>query len=156
MSSSFDVLESSTKAGEQDNKQFVTMRIDGQLFGIAVLNVQDVLRPLKITKIPLAPQEILGSINLRGKIVTVIDMRNRLGIAPLDSGNKSMHIVVDQAGEQYSFVVDSVGEVMNLPSDKFERNPANLSEKWQIVSLGVYRLKDELLIVLDIKNILTF
>lgn len=142
-------------ATESSARQFVTMEVDNQLFGIPVLTVQDVLRPLPITSVPLAAKEVLGAINLRGRIVTVVDMRTRLSLPPRPDNSKSnMHVVVDHKGEQYSFVVDSVGEVLTLLVDDFEHNPPNLSEKWQSVSLGVYRLKERLMVVLDIESLL--
>ncbi len=139
-----------------DTKQFVTMEVDGQLFGIPVLAVQDVLRPQKITPIPLSPKEILGSINLRGRIVTVINMRARLGLAEHGNIEECMQVVVDHKDEQYSLVVDSVGEVLTLPLSDFEHSPPNLSSNWMEVSLGVYRLENRLMVVLDIENLLGF
>lgn len=137
-------------------KQFVTMEIGEQLFGFPVLVVEDILRPLRITSIPLSPYEILGAINLRGRIVTVIDMRRRLGLPPQEPDSKCNHIVVNHVGDQYSFVIDSVGDVMSLHSKDFERNPPNLSEKWRDISRGVYRLDERLLVVCDIESLLTF
>ena len=137
-------------------KQFVTMRVNKQLFGIPVLMVQDVLRPQKITNIPLAKPEIMGAINLRGKIVTVIDMRKRLSLPEREEGAPSMQIVTDHGDEQYSLVVDGVGEVLNLPISDFEHNPANLSENWKKVSLGVYRLEGDIMVVLDIDSLVNF
>ncbi len=145
-----------TVAEKQDTKQFVSMEVNGQMFGIPVLTVQDVLRPLPITKAPLAPPEILGSINLRGRIVTVISLRRRLGLPDLPAGTKCMHVVVSHKNELYSFVVDKVGEVLSLPLSDFEQTPANLMSSWQQVSLGVYRLKERLMVVLDIENLLKF
>lgn len=141
-------------ADNSNKKQFVTMEVGGQLFGIPVLSVHDVLRPQKITKIPLASPNILGAINLRGRIVTVIDMRKRLGLPVIENGKKVMQVVVDYRDEQYSLVVDSVGEVMSLPIEDFENTPPNLSDSWKSVALGVYRLKGKILIVLDIENTL--
>ncbi len=143
-------------AESSSTKQFVTMEVDGQLFGIPVLTVQDILRPLPVTSIPLAQKEIVGSINLRGRIVTVVDMRRRMSLPPLEEGTGCMHVVADHKDEQYSFVVDSVGEVLSLAMDDFEQNPANLPENWQNVSLGVYRLEKRLLVVLDIESLLKF
>jgi len=138
-------------------KQFVTMEVDKQLFGIPVLAVQDVLRPQRITRIPLATPEIMGSINLRGRIVTVISMRRRLGLPALkNAAEDCMHVVVDHKEEQYSLVVDSVGEVLNLPLSDFEQTPPNLAENWHNVSLGVYRLENRLMVVLDIENLFNF
>ena len=149
-----EVTSSATK--KEDTNQFVTMQIDGQLFGIPVFNVQDVLRPQNITKTPLAPNEILGSINLRGRIVTVISMRRRLGLPDPKDDKGYMQIVVEYQDELYSLIVDGVGEVLNLKMSDFESNPANLDNKWQNYSMGVYRLKDRLMVVIDIESILKF
>lgn len=135
-------------------REFVTMVIDGQIFGIPVLQVQDVLGPQKITRVPLAPREVAGSLNLRGRIVTAIDVRTRLGIGPRGGEEKSMSVVVDHNGEFYSLIVDQVGEVMSLSASDFEQTPATLDEKWREISDGVYRLRDMLLIVLDVKRLL--
>src|SRR3546814_3480216 len=97
-----------------DTQDYVTMTIAGQLFGIPVLTVQDILGPQKITRIPLAPPEVAGSLNLRGRIVTAMDVRLRLGLAPRAEGEPAMSGVVDQRGESYSLLVDSVGEVLSL------------------------------------------
>ncbi|MBN8531134.1 MAG: chemotaxis protein CheW [Alphaproteobacteria bacterium] len=135
-------------------KEFVTMTVDGQLLGISVLTVQDVFKHQKITPIPLAPKEIAGSLNLRGRIVTAIDVRARLRLSPRDPKAKVMSVVVEYKGELYSLLVDSVGEVLALPLEKFEKNPANLSQNWQEVSAGIYRLKSDLLVALDVSKLL--
>lgn len=139
-----------------ETEDFVTMLIEGHLFGIPVLTVQDVLGPQKITRIPLAPREIAGSLNLRGRIVTAIDVRLRLDLPPRPPEAKSMSVVVDQGGELYSLMVDSVGEVLSLPQAKFERNPPTLDLKWREFSLGIYRLEGSLLVVLDVGRLLDF
>lgn len=136
-------------------KEFVTVTIENQMFGIPVAIVQDVLRKQRITPVPLASQEIAGVMNLRGRIVTAIDVRKRLGLDDANSRTKSMYVVVEYKGEQYSLIVDSVGEVMALPAKNFENNPNNLSPQWQEVSLGVYRLDDKLMVVLDVAKLLT-
>ncbi len=139
--------------GSQD---FVTMTIYNQLFGIPVLTVQDVLGPQKITRIPLASPEVAGALNLRGRIVTAIDVRKRLGLPTAAEGSVSMSVVVDFHGELYSLIIDSVGEVLSLPANSFERNPATLDAAWREISTGVYRLKNQLLVVLDVARLLTF
>ncbi len=138
---------------EVASREFVTMFIAGQMFGIPVLQVQDVLGPQKITRVPLAPPEVAGSLNLRGRIVTAIDVRVRLGLPPRDGG-KDMSIVADHGGEFYSLIVDQVGEVMSLPAADYEKNPSTLDERWREVSDGIYRLKDSLLIILDVQRLL--
>jgi purine-binding chemotaxis protein CheW len=139
-----------------ETEDFVTMLIEGHLFGIPVLTVQDVLGPQKITRIPLAPREIAGSLNLRGRIVTAIDVRLRLDLPPRTTETKGMSVVVDQGGELYSLMVDTVGEVLSLPQAKFERNPPTLDPKWREFSLGIYRLEGNLLVVLDVGRLLDF
>ena len=139
-----------------ETQDFVTMIIEGQLFGIPVLTVQDVLGAQKITRIPLAPREVAGSLNLRGRIVTAIDVRLRLDLARRVEDAKCMSVVVDMAGELYSLMVDSVGEVLSLPAAKFERNPPTLDLKWREFSLGIYRLEEKLLVVLDVAKLLDF
>lgn len=133
----------------------VTMTIAGQMFGIPVLQVQDVLSPQRITRIPLAPPEVAGSLNLRGRIVTVIDLRSCLGLPPLTDSSKSrMSIVVDHQGELYSLLVDQIGEVLSLSNSDFERNPPTLEKRWREIALGIYRLNQNLLVVLDVARLL--
>jgi len=146
----------STVASDTATAEFVTVMVDGQMFGIPVLSVQDVLGPQKITRIPLAPPEVAGSLNLRGRIVTAVDVRLRLGLRNQDGDNKGMSVVVDLGGELYSLLVDQVGEVLSLPAAKFERNPPTLDPMWREFSAGIYRLDDKLLVVLDVAKLLDF
>jgi len=136
-------------------RHFVTARIGGQLFGIPVLAVRDILGPQRLTSIPLAAGEIAGALNLRGRIVTAIDLRRRLGLDPADR-RKSMSVVVEHDGELYSLLIDEVGEVLSAPADAFERNPPTLEPRWREVSVGIVRLDDQLLVVLDVDRLLAF
>lgn len=138
------------------NRDFITMIVGEQLFGLPVLIVQDVLGSQKITRIPLAPSEVAGSLNLRGRIVTAIDLRRRLALPPMEGENRNMSIVVDHHGELYSLIIDSVGEVLSVPQDRFERNPSTLDPRWASVAAGIYRLDDRLLVVLDVEQVLNF
>lgn len=138
----------------EGSREYVTMTVVDQLFGIPVLTVQDVLGPQRITRIPLSPPEIAGALNLRGRIVTAIDVRRRLGLPPRAAETSSMSVVVDHKGELYSLIVDAVGEVMSLPADAYERNPATLDPRWREVSGGIYRLKGKLLVVLEVPRLL--
>ncbi len=138
-----------------DTEDFVTFIIADQLFGIPVLKVQDVLSSHNITRIPLAPPEIAGSLNLRGRIVTAMDVRLRLGLPPRDH-KVSMSIVAEHEGELYSLMVDSVGEVLALKGSAWERNPPTLDPKFRDYSLGIYRLDDQLLVVLDVNRLLDY
>jgi purine-binding chemotaxis protein CheW len=139
-----------------DSRDYVTVTIADQLFGIPVLSVQDVLGPQKITHIPKAPPEVAGALNLRGRIVTSIDVRCRLNLPPLPEGEQGMSVVVEHQGEPYSLMIDSVGEVLSLPEDRFDRNPATLDARWREVAGGIYRLDDALLVVLDVDRLLDF
>ncbi len=136
-----------------DSEEYVTALIDGQLFGIPVLAVQDVLGPQALANIPLAPPEVAGSLNLRGRIVTAIDLRKRLGMEPADR-EKSMSIVVDHHGELYSLLIDEVGEVLQVPMQNYERNPATLDPRWRDVSQGIFRLDGQLLVILQVQRLL--
>lgn len=139
---------------QQDTEQFVTLTIEGQLFGVPVLSVQDVLAPQKITPIPLATEGVAGALNLRGRIVTAIDVRLRLNLRPRGKDDDCMYVVVEHGAELYSLMIDSVGEVLSLPVDRFEKPPATLDSRWLEVSGGVYRLDEELLVVLDVNNLI--
>jgi purine-binding chemotaxis protein CheW len=135
-------------------KEFLTMTVAGQLFGIPVLQVQDVLGERKVSKVPLAPREVAGSLNLRGRIVTAISLRHKLRMAETPNNAKTMYIVVDHQGELYSLIVDTVGEVLSLPDHDFENTPATIDPSWRELALGIYRLKDQLLVILDVPAML--
>lgn len=134
---------------------FVTMYVGEQMIGISVLVVQDVLRKMEMARVPLAPQEIAGIINLRGRIITVIDMRRRLQLEATDENADCMHCVVEHKEELFSLKVDSVGEVLNIPLTRIDKPPANLEEQWKAVSAGVCQLDGELLVILDVQALLT-
>ncbi|WP_340151060.1 chemotaxis protein CheW [uncultured Sneathiella sp.] len=137
-------------------QEYVTILIADQLFGIPVLEVHDVLRDLKLTKIPLAPAEVAGALNLRGRIVTAIDVRKRLGLSQLEQEDGGMSIVVEHHGEPYSLMIDSVGEVLTLDVNDLQPTPVTLNARWKEISGGVYRLEDKLLVVLQIERLLDF
>ncbi|MDY0029029.1 MAG: chemotaxis protein CheW [Pseudobdellovibrionaceae bacterium] len=149
--------KSALTTAEGKTKEFLTIEIQGQLFGIPILQVQDVLGELKVTRIPLAPPQVSGSLNLRGRIVTAIDVRKCLGLPSLeDSGDTHrMSVVVNHDDELYSLIIDSVGDVLTLHNKDFEANPATLDLIWKSVSLGVYRLHGRILVVLDVPKLLS-
>ena len=146
----------STDTSTETDEEFVTFTIADQLFGIPVLQIQDVLSSYHITPIPLAPPEITGSLNLRGRVVTAIDVRLRLGLPPRSPDSESMSIVAESEGELYSLMVDTVGEVLALPRSAFERNLPTLDAKFRAFSEGIYRLEDQLLVVLDVNRLLDY
>ncbi len=139
-----------------ETEDFVTFFIDKQLFGIPVLQVQDILTPDSIASIPLAPPEVAGSINLRGRIVTVIDVRTRLGLPKREEGDMGMGVTVEHVNDLYTFLVDKVGEVLSMQDDDFEKNPNTLDPLWRDFANGVYRLEGRLMVILDVDKLLAF
>ncbi len=157
MSSQNETTRSRNANGPSDEtEEFVTFTIAGQLFGIPVLQIQDVLSSYQITPIPLAPPEITGSLNLRGRVVTAIDVRLRLGLSARPKEAESMSIVAENEGELYSLMVDSVGEVLALSQSAYERNLPTLDAKFRAFSDGIYRLDKQLLVVLDVNRLLDY
>jgi purine-binding chemotaxis protein CheW len=148
-----DVLER-PDAADNVEQVFVTLTVADQLCGVPVLGVRDILGVQVITRIPLAPPEIAGSLNLRGRIVTAIDLRRRLNLPPPPEGQKRMSVVAEQGGELYALLVDQVSEVMSLKASAFERNPPTLGASWSAFSSGIYRLDGRLLVVLDVARLL--
>ena len=149
-----DISTGRKPAAQDGAHEFVSVIVGGQLFGIPVLQVQDVLGPQRITRIPLAPPEVAGSLNLRGHIVTAVDLRTRLRLPRLPEGQQGMSVVVEHGNELYSLIVDQVGEVLSLSDADLERNPATLDAVWREVAAGIYRLDRALLVVLDVARAL--
>jgi purine-binding chemotaxis protein CheW len=106
--------------------EYVTATVGGQLFGLPIARVQDVFVLDRLTRVPLAAPEIAGVLNLRGRIVTAIDMRRRLGLAPAGEVRRRMAIGIEYKGESYGLLIDAIGEVLNLPTAGREGNPVNL------------------------------
>ena len=148
------LLDRSVGVRDDEERQFVTLTVAEQLCGVPVLGVRDILSQQAITRIPLAPPEVAGSLNLRGRIVTAIDLRRRLRLPPAPPRAPSMSVVTEQDGELYALLVDQVWEVMCPPAGAFERNPPTLPPAWAAYSNGVYRLDGRLLVVLDVARLL--
>jgi purine-binding chemotaxis protein CheW len=144
----------STENTGRNLKEYVTAVIGGQLFGLPILRVQDVFIPERVTRVPLAPPEIAGVLNLRGCIVTLIDMRDRLGLDKRQDDGPAMAIGVESRGESYGLLIDSVGEVLKLDDDTREANPINLDPRLARVSAGIHRLEGQLLMVVDVERVL--
>ena len=140
----------------QANRQYATFFVDGLFFGIDVLEVQEVLRYQEMTRVPLAPEVIEGLINLRGQIVTAIDMRRRLKLRPRTDGRTPMNTVVRTDEGAVSLLVDEIGDVIAVDADTFERAPDNVSPEARELLQGVYKQKDRLLLVLDTKKTIGF
>ena len=134
--------------------EYVTVMIGGQLFGLPISRVQDVFMPDRLTRVPLAPPEIAGVLNLRGRIVTAVDLRRRLGMPPRSDAGAPMAVGIELRGESYGLLIDSVGEVMKLAEETREPNPVNLDARLARVSAGVHRLDGQLLVILDVDRVL--
>jgi purine-binding chemotaxis protein CheW len=142
-------------ANGNDTQVLVTLTVADQLCGIPVLGVRDILGVQTITRIPLAPPEIAGSLNLRGRIVTAIDLRRRLRLPAAAANEARMSVVAEQGGELYALLVDQVAEVLSLDASLFERNPPTLEKTWADFSTGIFRLDGRLLVVLDLARLLS-
>jgi purine-binding chemotaxis protein CheW len=135
-------------------REYVTAVVGGELIGLPILGVQDVFAPEGLTRVPLAPPEIAGVINLRGRIVTLIDLRCRLGMPPRADNASIMAIGVEHDGESFGLVIDAIGEVLQLFEADREPNPLHLDPRLARVSNGIHRLDNRLLLVLDIDRLL--
>jgi purine-binding chemotaxis protein CheW len=134
--------------------EYVTVTIGDHLFGLPIFRVQDVFVPARLTRVPLAPPEVAGILNLRGRVVTAIDMRVRLDFDVRAPGAPVMAIGIERKGESYGLLVDAVGEVMQLRSSACEAKPANLDPRLSRVADGIYRLEGQLMVVLDVDRVL--
>lgn len=136
------------------NRQYSTFCIDNLFFGIEVLRVQEVLRYLEMTSVPLAPDVIEGLINLRGQIVTAVDMRRRLGLPKRKEGETPMNMVVRSEEGAVSLLVDEIGDVLQVPTDSYEPPPDNVPREQREIIDGVYKLDGKLLLVLNSERVL--
>ena len=133
----------------QNSKQYCTFFLNGLFFGVEVLNIQEVLRYQQMTRVPLAPATVQGLINLRGQIVTAIDLRHRLELPARASGVLPMNVVVRSEDGAISLLVDEIGDVVEIEDDVFESPPETLRGVARDLIKGVYKLKERLLLVLD-------
>jgi purine-binding chemotaxis protein CheW len=140
--------------GLNESTQFVTVMIGGQLFGLPIERVHDVFMPESITRVPLSRPEIAGVLNLRGRIVTAIDMRRRLSLSAHAGGGTAIAVGIESKGESYGLLIDNVGEVLDLPHSGREPNPVNLDPRWTSISAGVHRLNGQLMVILDVDRVL--
>jgi len=136
------------------SKQFCTFFLNGLYFGVDVLQVQEVLRYQPMTQVPLAPATVRGLINLRGQIVTALDLRHRLELPERAAGSQPMNVVVRSDDGAVSLLVDEIGDVVEINDDIFEHPPETLRGVARELICGVYKLKDRLLLVLDTERTL--
>ena len=129
--------------------QFTTFFLDGLFFGIDVLKVQEVILYQDMTRVPLAPPEVMGLINLRGQIVTALDLRRRLGLRPRPADARPLNVVVRTDDGPVSLLVDEIGDVLEIAEDQMERPPETVDACARELLRGVYKLEGRLLLILD-------
>ena len=139
---------------------YVTVMIGEQMLGLPIERVNDVFIATRFTPVPRAPRDIVGLLNLRGRVVTAICLRKRLGLDPIvecqpDGRCELVSVGVEVAGEPYALIVDAVGEVTRLDRSTFEAVPVNLDPNWATLASGVHRLEDRLLVILDVDAVLS-
>ncbi len=139
-----------------NGNEFVTVAIGPQLFGIPIDLVNDIFRPERLTNVPLSHPDIAGVLNLRGRIVTMIDCRRRLGIVMGPEERDFMAVGVEKDGDHYGLLFDRAGEVLRFQPEALEPTPVNLDQHWRTVSKGVFRLETGLLVLLDVGVLLDF
>lgn len=133
-------------------KQYCTFFVDGLLFGVEVLNVQEIMSEYNVEAVPLSPATIAGLVNHRGQIVTAIDMRRRLDLSPTDSKLSRM-LVVRCQDETFGLLVDKIGDVLSVNSRDYESAPENVHEGAKTLVEGAYKLPDCLLLPLQLDRI---
>src|SRR5579871_20688 len=132
-----------------DSRQFCTFYLNKLLFGVELKNVQEVIRSLEMTRVPLAPSTVTGLINLRGQIVTAVDLRRRLELNAREDGAPSMNVIVRGEDGAVSLLVDEIGDVVEVEEETFEPPPDTLDASVRSVILGVHKLQGHLMHVLD-------
>lgn len=134
------------------SSQYCTFYLDKLLFGIELRGVQEVIRYVEMTPVPLAPEAVSGLINLRGQIVTAIDLRKRLELGPRPDGALPSNVVALSEDGSVSLLVDEIGDVVEVNEETFEPPPETLHGNVRAIILGVHKLKDRLMHVLDIEK----
>jgi len=136
--------------------EFITVTVARQLLGLPIGRVHDVFVVSEMTKVPLAQAEIAGLLNLRGRVVTAVSLRSRLGLEDDGRTERRMAVGLENQGEAYGLLVDEVGEVLKLDPDEMQPNPVHMDRRWVNLSQGVHQLQGELMIVLDVDAVLAF
>lgn len=136
--------------------EYITVTVDGQWLGLPIDRVHDVFVVSEMTPVPLAPPEISGLLNLRGRVVTAVSLRQRLRLPEREGAERRMAIGLEHWGEAYGLLVDEVGEVLKLDPGALQPNPVHLERRWAVLSQGVYQLQNTLLIILNVDQVLQF
>lgn len=150
-----NVVDLATVRNGVTSTDYVTFTVGGQHFGLTAVDVRDVLKTQALTRVPMAQPEIAGLINLRGHIVTAVDLRRRFDLPDRTETERPMSIVIEHKGEQFCLLADSVGDVLALAANEIEPNPTSMDESWRSVSKGVVRREQGLMIMLDVPTTMT-
>jgi purine-binding chemotaxis protein CheW len=137
-----------------DERQYCTFFVAGHYFGLDVLRVQEIIRYQKMTRVPLAPPVVRGLINLRGQIVTAIDLRRRLGLKDRPEDQFPVNVIVQTDDGAVSLLVDEIGDVLDVNEKLFEAPPQTLQGTARELIRGAYKLNDRLLLLLDVDKAL--
>ncbi|MGE4557805.1 MAG: chemotaxis protein CheW [Desulfovibrionaceae bacterium] len=148
-------MEEAQKRQDSDLIQLVTFSIGDEEFGVDILRVQEIIRMMEITKVPRAPEFVEGVINLRGKVIPIVDLRKRFGLEPHEHDKHTRIIVIEIINMIVGFVVDAVSEVLRIPANTVEPPPAVVSGLESEYISGVGKLADRLLILLDLNRLLS-
>jgi purine-binding chemotaxis protein CheW len=138
-----------------DGHQFCTFTVDGHYFGLDVLRVQEVIRYQEMTRAPLAHPVVRGLINLRGQIVTAIDLRRRLDLSDRPAGQLPVNVVVRTDDGAVSLLVDEIGDVLEVRDEAFEQRPETLKGAVRDLIRGAYKLPGRLLLILDTDRVVS-
>ena len=138
-----------TTRNTAEARQLCTFFLHGLYLGVDVTRVQEVIRYQAMTRVPLAAPEVRGLINLRGQIVTALELRTRLALPPRPDTEKPMNVVIRTGNSTVSLLVDEIGDVVDVREDAFERVPETLPSAMRELFQGVYKLSPRLLLVLD-------
>ena len=138
-----------------ESQQYSTFMVDGFFFGVEVQRVQEVIKFQNMTPVPLASRIVRGLINLRGQIVTAIDLRRRLDLKEREEGEEPMNVVIRTDEGAVSLLVDEIGDVLELTEDTLEPPPPTIHGVARELVTGVHKLEGQLLLILDIDKVIT-
>ena len=146
---------SEVNTGKSEHRQCVTFRLDDEVYGINVMLVQEVLRVTDIAPVPGAPHYVVGIINLRGNVVTVIDTRMRFGLPPKEMDDSTRIVIIETENQTVGIIVDSVSEVVDINSNEIETAPNVGNDETARYIEGVVSREDHLLILVDLNKLLS-
>jgi len=143
-----------SESAANEHAEYVTFRLVDQWLGIPVMAVQEVLAAQRIARVPMAPTAIAGFLNLRGQIVTALDLRTTLRLDARPADTDVMNVVVRHEGELFAFMVDEVGDVVSVSNQSVESTPATLDARWRAASVGIVRREHDLLLVMSVNEVI--